>query len=138
VPSDRLYVLEFQGYESQYVIFGHTTNLMKRLSSHRLAAAPHGFALLQGWVSPGMADARLAEQQVLMVASMLHGSGHFHERFYDMPYDKGLSIARAVFESGTWDSPSWLYDRDLRVAGPESVNGQVPRGGGSSSSTSGC
>jgi hypothetical protein len=102
---DRIYVLEFQGYRRQYVMFGHTTNLKKRLVAHRLAATPHGFALLQGWVSPGAARAQPLEQLILMIAMSLHGYQHFHERFYDMPFTKGLSIARAVFELHTdWRS----------------------------------
>lgn len=98
---ERLYVLEFQGYRRQYVMFGRTTNLTKRLTAHQLAATPHGFALLQGWVSPGVANAHNLEQSMLMVGSMLHGTQHFRERFYDMSFEKGLSIARAVFELHT-------------------------------------
>lgn len=102
---DRLYVLEFQGRQCQYVMFGHTKSLTKRLATHRLAAAPNGFALLQGWVSPGVANAHPLEQQVLMAASTLHGLEHFHERFYGMSFEKGLSIVRAVFELSTdWRS----------------------------------
>lgn len=95
---DRLYVLEFQGHRRQYVMFGHTTNLSRRLANHVLAANPHGFALFQGWASPGLAEAQPLEQLVLEVASWCHGSRHFHERFYDMPFDKALSIGRASFE----------------------------------------
>lgn len=98
---DRLYVLEFQGRRQQYVMFGHTTNLSRRLSDHLLAANPHGIALLQGWVSPGLAKAQRLEQLILEVASWCHGSNHVHERFYDMPFEKGLSIGRASFELHT-------------------------------------
>lgn len=98
---DRLYVLEFQGHRRQYLMFGHTTNLSRRLAHHLLAANPHGFALLQGWVSPGLAKAQQLEQLVLEVAGWCHGPNHFHERFYDMPFEKGLSIGRASFELHT-------------------------------------
>lgn len=104
---DRLYVLEFQGHRRQYLMFGHTTNLSRRLADHLLAANPHGFALLQGWVSPGLANAQQLERLVLEVAGWCHGPIHFHERFYDMPFEKGLSIARASFELHTdWRGPT--------------------------------
>lgn len=104
---DRLYVLEFQGHRRQYLMFGHTTNLSRRLADHLFAANPHGFALLQGWVSPGLANAQQLERLVLEVAGWCHGSIHFHERFYDMPFEKGLSIGRASFELHTdWRGPT--------------------------------
>jgi len=62
--ADRIYVLEFQG-PWQYVMYGHTTNLMARVTEHQRAAAPHGFARANGWASPGVANARMLEQTAL-------------------------------------------------------------------------
>ncbi|MGH2777278.1 MAG: hypothetical protein ACRDJB_01365 [Actinomycetota bacterium] len=98
--GDRLYVLEFQGAR-QYLMFGHSTNVLVRVSDHQRAATPHGFALLNGWASPVVANAQPVEQAVLTIGGMMHRHLHFRERFYDMPFEKGLSIARAVFELNT-------------------------------------
>ncbi|MFF3228857.1 hypothetical protein ACFYV7_39115 [Nocardia suismassiliense] len=56
--TDHLYVLDFQGPGSwQYVMFGHTTQPLARVHKHILAAEPHGWALLDGWISPGVENA---------------------------------------------------------------------------------
>ncbi|WP_157979528.1 hypothetical protein [Kribbella monticola] len=96
--EDQLYVLEFQGMHQQYVMYGRTRSWWRRLLSHRQAAAPHGFALLNGWLSPKVSDAYPLEQIALAVAGALHGQEHFRERFYNMRFEDGLSVARAVFE----------------------------------------
>lgn len=96
--DDHLYVLEFQGVGQQYVMYGRTRSWWRRLSSHRQAAAPHGFALLNGWLSPGVSDAYPLEQIALGAAGLLHGQAHFRERFYNLPFEHGLCIGRAVFE----------------------------------------
>jgi len=67
-PTDRLYILEFQG-QRQYLKFGHTRNLAKRLRAHINSAAPHGYALLQGWISPAFDDAHSLEKVVIDYAS---------------------------------------------------------------------
>ncbi|MBB6566644.1 hypothetical protein HPO96_20870 [Kribbella sandramycini] len=96
--DDHLYVLEFQGVRQQYVMFGRTRSFWRRLMVHRQAANPHGFVLLDGWVSPGVRDAYSLEQIALGVGGLLHGQRHYRERFYDMPFELGLSIGRSVFE----------------------------------------
>jgi hypothetical protein len=96
--NDRVYVLEFQG-PRQYVMFGHSKNLISRVNDHRLAAHPHGFALLNAWASPGVASAYRLEQVALRMATdAFHDHDLLSERFYAMPFEKGLAIARAVFE----------------------------------------
>ncbi|MFF1817741.1 hypothetical protein ACFVWG_10635 [Kribbella sp. NPDC058245] len=96
--DDHLYVLEFQGIRQQYVMFGRTRSIWRRLAAHRQAANPHGFVLLNGWISPGVNDAYSLEQITLGVGGLLHDQQHCRERFYDMPFELGLSIARSVFE----------------------------------------
>jgi hypothetical protein len=94
--ADRIYVLEFQG-PWQYVMYGHTTNLLARVAEHQRAAAPHGFALVNGWASPWTANAHMLEQTALFYAGLLHHQ-HYRERFFEMPFEFGLKIARLVFE----------------------------------------
>ncbi|MEU0947527.1 hypothetical protein ABZ379_33235 [Streptomyces canus] len=93
----RIYVLEFQGAR-QYCMFGRTTNLINRLVEHCKAAEPHGYGLLAGWASPGVDDAQPLEHVVLNIGGMVHRMPHYRERFYDMPFETGLNIARMVFE----------------------------------------
>jgi len=96
--DDHLYVLEFQGIQQQYVMFGRTRSFWRRLAAHRQAADPHGFVLLDGWASPGVRDALPLEQITLGVAGVFHGHVHYRERFYDMSFDLALCIARSVLE----------------------------------------
>ncbi|MFE2305017.1 hypothetical protein [Streptomyces sp. NPDC059411] len=95
--ADRLYVLEFQGAR-QYTMFGHSTNLTKRVQRHCQDATPHGYALLNAWASPGVASAGDMERVALDWGDTLHHHMHYRERYYDMPFEKGLTIVRAVFE----------------------------------------
>lgn len=83
--DDHLYVLEFQGWGQQYVMFGRTRSAWRRLAAHRQAVNPHGFALMDGWVSPGVDDAFPLEQIALGVAGLLHGQVHHRERFMTCP-----------------------------------------------------
>jgi len=103
--ADRLYVLEFQG-PWNYVMYGHSTNLMGRVTEHQRAAAPHGFALVNGWASPWVVNAQPLEQAALSYAGWLYGQ-HFRERFYGMSFEFGLKIMRIVFEK----SPDWRRSR---------------------------
>lgn len=101
--SDRLYALEFQG-SRQYVMFGHTKNLIGRVTEHQRAATPHGYAMLNGWASPWVDDARALEQVALFVGGLIHHQ-HYRERFYDMSFEIGLKIVRLVFElNSDWSS----------------------------------
>jgi hypothetical protein len=52
---------------------------------------------VNGWASPWAVNAQPLEQEALLYGGLLH---HFHyrERFYGMPFDMGLKIARLVFE----------------------------------------
>lgn len=93
----RIYVLEFQGAR-QYCMFGRTTNLINRVVDHCRAAEPHGYGLVAGWASPGVDDAQALERVVLSVGGRVHRRPHYRERFYDMPFETGLNIARMVFE----------------------------------------
>ena len=70
--ADRLYVPEFQG-PWQYVMFGHTTNLMNRVIQHQRAASPHGYVLLNGWASPWVSNAQPLEQETLFYGGMIWG-----------------------------------------------------------------
>ncbi|WP_433754707.1 hypothetical protein [Nocardia sp. CA-135398] len=100
VRADRLYVLDFQGPgEWQYIMFGHTTRGMERINEHIRAAEPHGWVLLDGWISPGTERAQELEQVALTAAEGFHGCmlGR-SERFYGMDFQLGLKIARTVFE----------------------------------------
>ncbi|MFI5695408.1 hypothetical protein ACIA58_26380 [Kribbella sp. NPDC051586] len=139
--DDRLYVLEFQG-PWQYVMFGHTKDLARRVTKHMNDATRHGFALLNAWASPPFADARAAERSVLLFARQMHRFSR-HESFPQLPYPKALSIARAVFElqSGWPDeavpatSPVTYPDqrsaelarmvRNVRRLGPDRANGAL-------------
>jgi hypothetical protein len=94
--ADRLYVLEFQG-PWQYVMFGHTTNLLGRVTEHQRAASAHGFALVNGWASPWVENAQPLERNALSYAGMLHHQ-HYRERFFDMPFEFGVKIVRLIFE----------------------------------------
>jgi hypothetical protein len=94
--ADRLYVLEFQG-PWQYVMFGHTTNLLGRVTEHQRAASAHGFALVNGWASPWAKNAQPLEYNALFYAGMLHHQ-HYRERFFDMPFEFGVKIVRLIFE----------------------------------------
>jgi hypothetical protein len=99
--GDRLYVLEFQGYR-QYLLFGHSRDILRRANEHQLAAAPHGFALLNGWASPGTDNAQPIESIALRLGGSFSDTGYHHrERFYDMPFERGVAIARAVFDART-------------------------------------
>lgn len=101
--ADRLYVLEFQG-PRQYVMFGHSTKLLGRVTEHQRAATPHGFAMLNGWASPWVLNAQPLEQVALFIGGMIHHQ-HYRERFYEMPFEWGLKLARTVFEMNTdWRS----------------------------------
>jgi len=101
--SDRLYVLEFQG-PRQYLMFGHTTNLLNRITEHQRAATPHGFAMLNGWASPWIANAQPLEQAALFIGELIHGQP-YRERFYEMPFEWGLRIVRTVYEMNSdWRS----------------------------------
>jgi hypothetical protein len=103
--ADRLYILEFQG-PWQYVMFGHTTNLLWRVAEHQRAAAPHGFALLNGWASPWVDNAQPLEREALFYGGLIH-HGHYRERFFQMPFEIGLKIVRLVFEkSSNWRTRS--------------------------------
>ncbi|MFG2463372.1 hypothetical protein ACGFWE_40855 [Streptomyces sp. NPDC048523] len=113
----RIYVLEFQGAR-QYCMFGRTTNLINRVVEHCRAAEPHGYGLLAGWASPGVDDAQPLEHVVLNVGDMVHGQPHYRERFYDMPFETGLNIARTVFELNS--------DWRTRTGVPPSPAGSVP------------
>lgn len=104
--TDRLYALEFQGPQ-QYVMFGRSSNLSRRVLEHQRAATPHGYAMLNAWASPGVPDARKLEEVCLTIGSFLHGRTHRFERFYGMEFKQALSIARAVFECNSdWPTPS--------------------------------
>lgn len=94
--GDRIYVLEFQG-PRQLVMFGRTTKLATRLRTHRSNAETFGYALLNGWASPGLADASLTEITCLAFGRKLHGGGPVRERFFDMPFEQALRIARVAF-----------------------------------------
>jgi hypothetical protein len=99
--GDRLYVLEFQGYR-QYLLFGHSRDILRRANEHQLAAAPHGFALLNGWASPGINNAQPLESSALRLCGIFTGTAdHYRERFYGMPFERGVAIARAVFDTRT-------------------------------------
>jgi len=103
--AGRLYVLEFQG-PWQYVMFGHSTNLLRRVTDHQLAAAPHGFALVNGWASPWVDNAQQLETQTLLYGGLLH-HWHYRERFFKMSFEMGLKITRLVFEKlSDWRSRS--------------------------------
>jgi hypothetical protein len=105
ISADRLYVLEFQG-PLQYVMFGHTTNLLTRVTEHQRAAAPHGFALVNGWASPWAGNAQPLEQAALTYGGLLHRQ-HYRERFYKMSFEMGVKIVRLVFEKESdWRSRS--------------------------------
>jgi hypothetical protein len=108
--ADRLYVLEFQG-PWQYVMFGHSTNLLERVTEHQRAASAHGFALVNGWASPWAENAQPLESNALFYASLLH-HGHYRERFFDMPFEFGVKIMRLIFEGLT----DW--QRRPRVSSP--------------------
>jgi hypothetical protein len=95
--ADRLYVLEFQG-PWQYVMFGHSTNLLERVTEHQRAASAHGFALVNGWASPWVENAQPLEANALFYAGLLH-HGHYRERFFDMSFEFGLKIVRLIFEA---------------------------------------
>ncbi|MFG1623655.1 hypothetical protein [Kribbella sp. NPDC049227] len=97
---DRLYVLEFQGSE-QMIKFGHSTNLRRRVAVHRQNAEMFGFALLNGWASPGVDDASYAEQMGKAAVYLLRGHILSRECVYNMPFREALSIARAAFELHT-------------------------------------
>src|SRR5690348_5859797 len=91
-------------------MFGHTTNVSMRLRAHINAAEPHGYALLNGWVSPPLRPhAKDAEAVLLRLGSIVERVVHYRERFYDMPYERGLSLARCVFDDfaarGRFDPP---------------------------------
>jgi hypothetical protein len=94
--ADRLYVLEFQG-PWQYVMFGHTTNLLGRVTEHQRAASAHGFALVNGWASPWAENAKSLEYNALFYAGLLHHQ-HYRERFFDMPFEFGVKMVRLIFE----------------------------------------
>jgi hypothetical protein len=109
---DHLYVLEFQGRDHQYVMFGRSRQLKRRLRTHDREAALHGFVLLDGWASPPVADARPLERLCLTVGDWMHQHSNRSERYYGMPFSKGLSIARAVYEFGSeWPSPLYTANR---------------------------
>ncbi len=95
--GDRLYVLEFQG-SRQYVMVGHTRNLLHRVNQHKLNAELHGFALLNAWASLGMANAQPLERQVLDITGDFNGDFHYRESFYGMSFQKVVAIARAVVD----------------------------------------
>jgi hypothetical protein len=95
--ADRLYVLEFQG-PWQYVMFGHTTNLLGRVTEHQRAASAHGFALVNGWASPWVENAQPLEYNALFYAGLLHHQ-HYRERFFDMSFELGVKIVRLIFEA---------------------------------------
>ncbi|MFV2172328.1 hypothetical protein ACFHW2_11900 [Actinomadura sp. LOL_016] len=96
--QDQLYVLEFQGPHVQYIKFGHTKNLSGRVKTHSDLAEAHGFALLNGWASPGLADARPAEKELLAYARHFkHLRVVAQERFYGMRYETARDLARAVY-----------------------------------------
>ncbi|MFC4610583.1 hypothetical protein ACFO9E_22710 [Streptomyces maoxianensis] len=95
----QLYVLEFQGC-FQYVMYGQTTDVRKRVATHRREAERHGFGLVNGWVSPPLENPRMQEKFALDLAGYHHGAPHDGERFYEMPYDKALTIARVAAENG--------------------------------------
>ncbi|NEA21610.1 hypothetical protein [Actinomadura bangladeshensis] len=101
-PRDQLYALEFQGPRTQYIKFGHSKRLCRRIKLHRDVAKAHGFALLNGWASPGVADARLMEQSLLRYArSFEHQHVVAAERFYGMCFGIARDLTRAVFTEET-------------------------------------
>jgi hypothetical protein len=103
--ADRLYVLEFQG-PWQYVMFGYTANLLRRVTEHQRAASVHGFALVNGWASPWVENAKSLEYNALFYAGLLHHHD-YRERFFDMPFEFGVKIMRLVFEGmSDWQSRS--------------------------------
>jgi len=108
--DDHLYVLEFQGRDHQYLMFGRSRRLARRLRTHDQEAARHGFALLDGWASPPVADARPLERLCLEIGDWMHWHSSRSERYYGMPFSKGLSIARAVYEfdpESGWPDPRY-------------------------------
>jgi hypothetical protein len=103
-------------------MFGHSTNLVARVRQHKLAATPHGFALIDGWASPGVRDAYPLEQMALDIGMYVHGRP-YRERFYDMPFNKGLSICRAIFEANTnWRSHSKRFPQKVEANGQMSIS----------------
>ena len=99
--KDRLYILAFQG-PWNYIMLGHTTDLLNRVTQHQRAASPHGYVLLNGWASPWLENAQPLEQETLFYAGMLFG-GRLGERFFGMPFEMGTKLARLVFEkSSDW------------------------------------
>jgi hypothetical protein len=96
---DRIYVLDFQGPGRwQYVMFGHSFDPLFRITEHIRAAEVHGWVLVDGWISPGLTNARPLEAATLNVAGIFHHSFHYRERFYTMRFEDGLKIARVMFE----------------------------------------
>jgi hypothetical protein len=97
--TDRIYVLDFQGPGNwQYVMYGHTNHPLIRITEHIRASEVHGWALVDGWLSPGLENAQPMEQATLNIASLFHPGVHYRERFYSMDFRIGLKIARVVFE----------------------------------------
>ncbi|MER5972268.1 hypothetical protein ABT112_21430 [Streptomyces sp. NPDC002055] len=97
--AGRLYVLEFQG-PHQYVLLGHTKDVSERVRCHIREAGRHGYGLLNAWASPVLPHAQEQEQMALHLAEDLHDARHVGERFYEMPFDTGLTVVRAAAEAG--------------------------------------
>jgi hypothetical protein len=97
--GERLYALEFQGPSRQYIMFGRSTNLKCRIDEHTRAANPHGWALLNGWVSlPLLPNAKRAESVLLRMGGRIHIHRHYRERFYEMPYGRSLNLVRCIVD----------------------------------------
>ncbi|WP_131739700.1 GIY-YIG nuclease family protein [Actinomadura roseirufa] len=97
-PLDQLYVLEYQGPKAQYIKFGHTKRLAKRLREFHIPTARHGWALLNGWATPPVEDARPLETLLLSYAQRFeHQRVDAKESFFGMPYKTGLYLTWSVF-----------------------------------------
>jgi hypothetical protein len=84
-------------------MFGRTRDPLGRVAEHIRAAEVHGWALVDGWLSPGARQAPKFEQAVIRTAGLYHRGLHYRERFFGMDFDFALKIARVMFE--LWDKP---------------------------------
>jgi hypothetical protein len=97
IGGERLYALEFQG-SRQYVKFGYSKNLLVRVNNIQREAGQHGFALINGWASPGIEKAYALEQAALILGNDFFDQFPFHERFYGVAFPVAVAIGRAVFD----------------------------------------
>ncbi|WP_157836140.1 hypothetical protein [Mycobacteroides abscessus] len=78
-------------------MFGHSSDPINRITEHIRTAGAHGWALVDGLLSPGLADARPLERLTLDYTSMPHGGVfHYRERFYNMRFEGALKVALSV------------------------------------------